>query len=154
MVINASRLQTSLTWWSHGFLSKVFLVLNFQELITIHKDSRADSTSRWFRCEPLFNQIVKPNHEIQCNCFSTESVLELKQVRKVSSANYNNLPNLKTEGIRAVASGPASPVLAGSLSAIGNFAKDRDTLIEQSVCYSNRTVNTTPPIDQWVIVFS
>ena len=49
---------------------------------------------------------------------------------------------------RAVASGSASPVLAGSLSAIGNFAKDQNTLIEQSVSYSNRTANTTPPIEQ------
>jgi len=35
--------------------------------------------------------------------------------------------------VRVEASGPASPVLAGSLSAI---AKDRNTLIEQSVGYS------------------
>jgi len=34
---------------------------------------------------------------------------------------------------KAVASGSACVVLAGSLSAIGNFAKDQDTLIEQSV---------------------
>jgi len=55
---------------------------------------------------------------------------------------------------RAVASAQASPVLARPLSAIGNFAKDRDTLIEQSVWHSNTTVNATPPINQWVIVFS
>jgi len=48
---------------------------------------------------------------------------------------------------RAVASGLASPVLAGPYSAIVNFAKGCDTLIEQSMCYSNRTDNTTPPID-------
>ena len=52
---------------------------------------------------------------------------------------------------KAVASGLASPVLAGSLSAIGNFAKDRDTLIEQSVWHSDRTVNATPPIEQQTV---
>jgi len=41
--------------------------------------------------------------------------------------------------------------LAGSLSAIGNFAKDWDTLIEQSVYYYNRTVMYTPPTEQWAI---
>ena len=29
-----------------------------------------------------------------------------------------------------------------------NFAKDQNTLIEQSVCYSNRTGNPTPPMEQ------
>ena len=38
--------------------------------------------------------------------------------------------------------------LAESLSASVNFAKDCDTLIEQSVWYSNRIVNTTLPIEQ------
>jgi len=46
---------------------------------------------------------------------------------------------------RAIASCLDSPVLAGLFLAIGSFAKDLDTLIEQSLCYSNSTVNATPP---------
>ena len=55
---------------------------------------------------------------------------------------------------KAVASSLASLVLAGSLLAIENFAKDKDTLIEQSVCYSNRTTKYTTPIQQQVMGFS
>ena len=63
------------------------------------------------------------------------------------NACLNGFPrNIKLGHPRAVASGPASPVLAGLLSAIGNFAKDSDTLIEQSVYYFNRTVMYVPPI--------
>jgi len=47
---------------------------------------------------------------------------------------------------KAIASSPASPVLARSLLAIENFAEDQGTLIEQSVCYSNRTIIYTIPI--------
>jgi len=56
-----------------------------------------------------------------------------------------------TPSYRAIEGGLASLVFAGSLSAIGNFAKDQGTLIEQSVCYSNRTVNMAPLIEHWAI---
>ena len=112
----ATHLQTSLTWWSHcNLLSKImpkyFSWLTSCRLLPFIKIARQE----------IFCDILGLNHitldllilsfirleDIQSdsnarswdNFFFTVSISEPEQIRMVSSANCNNLPNYTTESI-------------------------------------------------------